>query len=105
MLLDLKLPRVSGLEVLRRLKEDDRTRKIPVIVLTGSREEADMVTCQRWGVEHYILKPVNFDHFSRVTTRMDMHWALFSPSSGAGTPSGGGGPVSPGAPRTRGAGP
>jgi len=79
-LLDLNLPKVSGLEVLRRVKSDERTRTIPVIVLTMSKRDRDMVECHRLGVEGYIVKPVNFVNFSKVTTQLSLCWALLEPA-------------------------
>ncbi len=75
-LLDLGLPRVSGLEVLQRLKSDPRTCTIAVIVLTGSRSQKDLVACRELGVKHYIVKPVDFERFSRVASGLDLEWAL-----------------------------
>src|ERR1700751_5728852 len=61
--LDLKLPKIDGIEVLRRVREDDRTRSIPVVVLTSSHEERDITECYRLGVNSYVVKPVEFDRF------------------------------------------
>jgi len=79
-LLDLNLPKVSGLEVLRRVKSDQRTRTIPVIVLTMSKRDRDMVECHRLGVETYIVKPVGFVNLSKVTTQLSLCWALLEPA-------------------------
>lgn len=76
-LLDLGLPRVSGLEVLRRIKADERTRSIPVIVLTVSRMFSDLAECQRLGAATYIVKPLNFQRLSQVTPRLNLDWVLF----------------------------
>ncbi len=75
-LLDLKLPKVSGLEVLRRIKADPQTRAIPVVMLTESAQDRDLAECHSLGVEAYILKPVDFLRFAMVTPQLGLHWAL-----------------------------
>jgi two-component system response regulator len=82
-LLDLKLPRVDGLEVLRRVKADPRTRAIPVVVLTSSREERDIIESYQLGVNSYIVKPVNFEQFSETARQLGYYWLLLNkqPSS------------------------
>jgi len=82
-LLDLNLPKVSGLEVLRRIKSDRRTRTIPVIVLTMSRRDRDIGECRRLGAESYIVKPVDFFNFSTVTPQLSLRWALLEPARAA----------------------
>ncbi len=77
-LLDLKLPKVDGHQVLRRLKDDPRTRSIPVVVLTSSREEADVVRSYELGVNSYIVKPVDFDNFSEAVSQMGFYWLLLN---------------------------
>ncbi|HYM13901.1 MAG TPA: response regulator [Bryobacterales bacterium] len=76
--LDLKLPKVDGLEVLRRLKGDERTKVIPVVVLTSSREERDIVESYKLGVNSYIVKPVEFDSFINSVAELGMYWMLLN---------------------------
>jgi two-component system response regulator len=75
-MLDLKLPLVDGLEVLRRLKSDERTRSIPVVVLTSSRAEPDIAEAYRLGVNSYIVKPVDFEKFTDVMQTLGAYWLL-----------------------------
>ena len=77
-LLDLKLPKVDGLEVLRRIKSDERTAKIPVVVLTSSREEKDMIESYKLGVNSYIVKPVDFDKFTEAVGELGLYWVLLN---------------------------
>ena len=75
-LLDLKLPKVSGLEVLQRLKNEESTRSIPVVVLTSSHEDRDIQECYRLGVNSYVVKPVEFEAFARTVAEMGFYWLL-----------------------------
>lgn len=75
-LLDLKLPKVDGLEVLKRLKGDVRTRTIPVVILTSSREERDLVSSYNLGVNSYIQKPVDFEQFRETVKTVGLYWLL-----------------------------
>ena len=77
-LLDLKLPKVDGLEVLRRIKSDQRTATIPVVVLTSSREEKDAVESYKLGVNSYIVKPVDFDEFTDAISELGLYWVLLN---------------------------
>lgn len=77
-LLDLKLPKVDGLEVLRHLKADPRTRAIPVVVLTSSREECDIVESYQLGVNSYIVKPVDFGQLIESVRQLGLYWLLLN---------------------------
>ncbi len=73
-LLDLKMPRLSGLDVLRRLRMDDRTNALPVVVLTTSREPSDIAACYECGANSYVVKPVDFDAFVRAMQQIAHYW-------------------------------
>jgi len=83
-LLDLNLPKISGLEFLRRIKAAEQTQDIPVIILTLSIRDRDIAECRKLGVENYIVKPVDFQNFSEVTARLGLAWTLGKNRSGNG---------------------
>jgi CheY-like chemotaxis protein/DNA-binding XRE family transcriptional regulator len=78
-LLDLMLPGISGIEVLRRLRDHELTRSLPVVVLTGSRQDRNIIECARLGASNYLIKPVSFDTFCEVTSRLHHQWVLLRP--------------------------
>ena len=78
MVLDLKLPRVDGLEVLRRVRDDERTRRLPVVILTSSNEERDLVAGYSLGANSYIRKPVSFDDFAEATRQLGLYWLVLN---------------------------
>ena len=75
-LLDIKLPKVNGIEVLRKVKEDVELRKMPIVMLTSSKEEPDVEECYRLGVNSYIVKPVDFDKFTDAVVQLGFYWLL-----------------------------
>jgi CheY-like chemotaxis protein len=77
-LLDLKLPRMDGLQVLSKLKADPRTRGIPVVVLTSSREDRDLQSCYKLGANSYIVKPVDFTRFAEAVRQLSLYWLLLN---------------------------
>jgi CheY-like chemotaxis protein len=79
-LLDLKLPKIDGIEVLRRVKSDSRTKSIPVVVLTSSKEQKDVVESYQLGVNSYIVKPVDFERFASAVGELGLYWLLLNQS-------------------------
>lgn len=77
-LLDLKMPKVGGLEVLRQIKQDEGLRTIPIVMLTSSREEQDLISSYRLGVNAYVVKPVSFDAFVKAVRELGVFWALIN---------------------------
>ena len=75
-LLDLKLPKLNGLEVLKILKQDERTRSIPVVIVTSSREDPDIKTAYSLGANSYVVKPVDFDKFAEAVSTLGMYWLM-----------------------------
>lgn len=75
-LLDLKMPKVNGIEVLQRIKQDVRTREIPVVVLTSSKEDPDIKRCYEHGVNSYVVKPVEFEDFYRAVSDLGLYWLI-----------------------------
>lgn len=76
--LDLKLPKVDGLEVLKTIRGDERTRYLPVVMLTSSEEERDIVTSYQLGINSYIVKPIDFENFSRSVTELGFYWLVLN---------------------------
>jgi two-component system response regulator len=79
-LLDLKMPKVDGIEVLRKLKSDERTKKIPIVVLTSSKEDPDIKTCYELGANSYVVKPVDFESFMKAVSELGLYWLLVNQS-------------------------
>jgi CheY-like chemotaxis protein len=77
-LLDLRLPKVDGLEVLRRIKADERTKRVPVVVVTSSREDRDVVASYDLGVNSYISKPIEFEEFAKVISNLGLYWLVIN---------------------------
>ena len=76
--LDLKLPKVSGHEVLRRIKSDEKTRDISVVIMTSSREKVDIDRCYELGANSYVVKPIGFEDFSRVVKELKLYWLVLN---------------------------
>jgi CheY-like chemotaxis protein len=79
-LLDLQLPKLNGMEVLRRLKADDRSKTIPIAVFTSSKEDNDLAECYRLGVNSYIHKPVEFEQFMEIVAKLGLYWLVVNRS-------------------------
>lgn len=77
-LLDLKLPKIDGIEVLRRVKNDERTKRVPVVILTSSREESDLAAGYDLGANSYISKPVDFEQFSEAVRNIGLYWLVLN---------------------------
>jgi two-component system response regulator len=77
-LLDLKMPKISGLEVLKKIKSNEETREIPVVVLTSSKEDPDIQECYKLGVNSYVVKPLGFDEFSKTVSQLGLYWMLLN---------------------------
>ena len=77
-LLDLKLPKINGIEVLKKLKADERTKLIPVVILTSSKEPCDLLSCYKLGCNSYIRKPVDFSQFMEMVKQLGLYWLLIN---------------------------
>ncbi len=79
-LLDLKMPKVGGIEVVQRIRSDERTKRIPIVIMTSSKEEKDVVDSYQLGINSYIVKPVDFDKFSKSVKEIGFYWLLMNHS-------------------------
>jgi two-component system response regulator len=79
-LLDLKMPKVDGLQVLRTLKADERTKSIPVVIMTSSREDKDLIEAYKLGVNSYVVKPVAFENFAKAVAELGFYWLMVNQS-------------------------
>jgi two-component system response regulator len=77
-LLDIKMPRVDGIDVLRKVKSDEKTKEIPIVMLTSSQEDPDIQTCYRLGANSYIVKPVEFDNFIKAVADLGLYWMVLN---------------------------
>ncbi len=77
-LLDLKMPKVNGMEVLKKLKNDDFFKRIPIVILTSSKEDPDIQTCYDLGANSFIVKPVKFDEFVKVVSELGLYWMILN---------------------------
>ncbi|HVS91665.1 MAG TPA: response regulator [Mucilaginibacter sp.] len=80
-LLDIKMPKVDGIEVLRQLKSDEKTRSIPVVIMTSSKEEQDIITSYNIGVNSYVVKPVDFEGFAKAVSQLGYYWLITNQST------------------------
>jgi len=80
-LLDIKMPKVDGIEVLRQIKSDENTRTIPVVIMTSSKEEQDIITSYNLGVNSYVVKPVDFEGFAKAVSELGFYWLITNQST------------------------